>query len=211
MRPSRPTAATATTTTDWDHDRPDAVSGDACASASASSRRMTSRSKTIDKARADRQAQAGSARFLRPARKGLSSCRTSIRASWSAWCCSAAWISRWMDHIDAMDRAARRHRPARLWPTRTPSPNTRLKAMTCSTRWCTSSAKTPSAACIRPASIFRSSAEKSPSRQETNLEQAKAAGGPSGPKRVQKQVGRNDPCPCGSGKKYKNCCGKDKD
>ena len=27
------------------------------------------------------------------------------------------------------------------------------------------------------------------------------------PKRVQK-VGRNDPCPCGSGKKYKQCCGK---
>ena len=27
------------------------------------------------------------------------------------------------------------------------------------------------------------------------------------PKRV-KKIGRNDPCPCGSGKKYKNCCGK---
>ena len=26
------------------------------------------------------------------------------------------------------------------------------------------------------------------------------------PRRVQK-VGRNDPCPCGSGKKYKKCCG----
>ncbi len=25
------------------------------------------------------------------------------------------------------------------------------------------------------------------------------------------RVGRNDPCPCGSGKKYKNCCGKDKE
>ena len=25
-----------------------------------------------------------------------------------------------------------------------------------------------------------------------------------------KTVGRNNPCPCGSGKKYKNCCGKDK-
>lgn len=25
-----------------------------------------------------------------------------------------------------------------------------------------------------------------------------------------KKVGRNDPCPCGSGKKYKNCCGKKK-
>ena len=24
------------------------------------------------------------------------------------------------------------------------------------------------------------------------------------------RVGRNDPCPCGSGKKYKNCCGRDK-
>jgi len=22
------------------------------------------------------------------------------------------------------------------------------------------------------------------------------------------KVGRNDPCPCGSGKKYKHCCGK---
>ena len=22
------------------------------------------------------------------------------------------------------------------------------------------------------------------------------------------KIGRNDPCPCGSGKKYKQCCGK---
>ena len=27
-------------------------------------------------------------------------------------------------------------------------------------------------------------------------------------KKAQKQVGRNDPCPCGSGKKYKKCCGQ---
>jgi preprotein translocase subunit SecA len=42
--------------------------------------------------------------------------------------------------------------------------------------------------------------------------------GPNGGLRVEKQqhtirrikpkIGRNDPCPCGSGKKYKNCCGK---
>ena len=25
--------------------------------------------------------------------------------------------------------------------------------------------------------------------------------------RVQAKIGRNDPCPCGSGKKYKKCCG----
>ncbi|MGQ9812720.1 MAG: preprotein translocase subunit SecA [Dissulfurimicrobium sp.] len=29
-------------------------------------------------------------------------------------------------------------------------------------------------------------------------------------RRADKKVGRNDPCPCGSGKKYKKCCGKDK-
>ena len=28
------------------------------------------------------------------------------------------------------------------------------------------------------------------------------------PVRAEKTVGRNDPCPCGSGLKYKNCCGK---
>ena len=27
------------------------------------------------------------------------------------------------------------------------------------------------------------------------------------PRKAGKKIGRNDPCPCGSGKKYKNCCG----
>ena len=26
--------------------------------------------------------------------------------------------------------------------------------------------------------------------------------------RADKKIGRNAPCPCGSGKKYKHCCGK---
>ena len=26
--------------------------------------------------------------------------------------------------------------------------------------------------------------------------------------RTTPKIGRNDPCPCGSGKKYKNCCGR---
>jgi preprotein translocase subunit SecA len=29
------------------------------------------------------------------------------------------------------------------------------------------------------------------------------------PVRKEARVGRNDPCPCGSGKKYKKCCGRD--
>lgn len=30
----------------------------------------------------------------------------------------------------------------------------------------------------------------------------------SGTVRKEKKIGRNDPCPCGSGKKYKYCCGR---
>ena len=28
------------------------------------------------------------------------------------------------------------------------------------------------------------------------------------PQEAEKKVGRNEPCPCGSGKKYKKCCGR---
>ena len=35
-----------------------------------------------------------------------------------------------------------------------------------------------------------------------------AAAQPAAPKKAVAKVGRNDPCPCGSGKKYKNCCGR---
>ena len=27
-------------------------------------------------------------------------------------------------------------------------------------------------------------------------------------RKIQPKIGRNDPCPCGSGKKYKKCCGR---
>ncbi len=37
--------------------------------------------------------------------------------------------------------------------------------------------------------------------------QAAAAKNPDQNAPVQKHIGRNDPCPCGSGKKYKKCCG----
>jgi len=31
---------------------------------------------------------------------------------------------------------------------------------------------------------------------------------PQKPVKSAKTAGRNDPCPCGSGKKYKKCCGQ---
>jgi len=54
------------------------------------------------------------------------------------------------------------------------------------------------------------------SKFETNKSETPKYNDPSGspnerkavqPVRVEKKVGRNDPCPCGSGKKYKNCHG----
>lgn len=31
---------------------------------------------------------------------------------------------------------------------------------------------------------------------------------PQKPKIAENKIGRNEPCPCGSGEKYKKCCGK---
>lgn len=59
---------------------------------------------------------------------------------------------------------------------------------------------------------FRAMVERvNKQRQEfmASQEGAKNASHPKQPARSEKTVGRNDPCPCGSGKKFKNCCGKD--
>lgn len=50
------------------------------------------------------------------------------------------------------------------------------------------------------------------SRMQTSRDELSASGSgeapqKTGPIKVEKKVGRNDPCPCGSGKKYKNCHG----
>ena len=48
--------------------------------------------------------------------------------------------------------------------------------------------------------------------QASRMQAAAAAGqgdkGAPSPVHVEKKVGRNEPCPCGSGKKYKHCCGR---
>ena len=44
--------------------------------------------------------------------------------------------------------------------------------------------------------------------QETTAQPANSTPAPKGPAVSNKIVGRNEPCPCGSGKKYKNCCGR---
>lgn len=63
---------------------------------------------------------------------------------------------------------------------------------------------------VREAQLPQSEAKRlSAGRQEVSAGRQVAQGGKgSQPIRVEKKVGRNDPCPCGSGKKFKNCHGR---
>lgn len=49
--------------------------------------------------------------------------------------------------------------------------------------------------------------DEAPKREQVAKPQETASDGSFTNERRVKKVGRNDPCPCGSGKKYKNCCG----
>ena len=59
--------------------------------------------------------------------------------------------------------------------------------------------------------LYQARVERAPERRQVAQPvEAKVAGdGPRQPQKSDKKVGRNDPCPCGSGKKYKHCCGKE--
>jgi preprotein translocase subunit SecA len=67
-------------------------------------------------------------------------------------------------------------------------------------------ARQAAAAPNRPATT--AGAQKSPMQEQSTNRQNQET---QQPVRVEKKAGRNDPCPCGSGKKYKNCCGKNAD
>ena len=51
--------------------------------------------------------------------------------------------------------------------------------------------------------------QRPPRREQVMKPDAPNAGAQTPYKNKGEKIGRNDPCPCGSGKKYKNCCGKD--
>ena len=61
--------------------------------------------------------------------------------------------------------------------------------------------------------LFHIQVEKNIERErvarETSTNINDGEGGSHEPiKRKEEKIGRNDLCPCGSGKKYKNCCGR---
>ena len=55
--------------------------------------------------------------------------------------------------------------------------------------------------------------KEAPKREEVAKETSASGAGDgtvqNTPVKKGKKPGRNDPCPCGSGKKYKKCCGRD--
>ncbi len=57
--------------------------------------------------------------------------------------------------------------------------------------------------------IFRVNVVQPQQEQKRQVSENRyAEEGPKKPVRKENKVGRNDPCPCGSGKKYKKCCGR---
>jgi len=52
--------------------------------------------------------------------------------------------------------------------------------------------------------------ERKRKKKTLNLSHGGDDAGPITVRRKEKKVGRNAPCPCGSGKKYKKCCGAGK-
>ncbi|MDY3711084.1 MAG: preprotein translocase subunit SecA [Agathobaculum sp.] len=113
--------------------------------------------------------------------------------------------SKWMDHIDAMTelrsgiglRAYGQHDPVVEYKR---EGFDLFDAMIDSIREDT----------VRMIFLAQVRTREEPKREQVAKETA-AAGADDGtvqkqPKRVGKKVGPNDPCPCGSGKKYKKCC-----
>ena len=110
----------------------------------------------------------------------------------------------WMDHIDAMD-ALRRGIGLRGYGQRDPVVAYRQEG------WdmfedMVSRIHTTTAGILLKATLTK----REPQEQRRPAPGAKhSAPQKSAPARSGgAKVGRNDPCPCGSGKKYKNCCGK---
>jgi len=113
--------------------------------------------------------------------------------------------TRWMDHIDAMDQL-RDGIGFRAYSGKNPVTEYQIEA----THMFEELNHLIREDTVRR--VYQSKVQVTPERVQTAkpVEARLAGDGPRQPRRVKasEKVGRNDPCPCGSGKKYKNCCGR---
>ncbi|ADU28169.1 preprotein translocase subunit SecA [Ethanoligenens harbinense] len=122
---------------------------------------------------------------------------------------------KWMDHIDAMD-ALRQGMYLRAYGQKDPVVEYRIEGFQMFEEMI-GSIREDVVRLLLTVQIHR---QEEPVRQPvTPVQNTQHVGTPTSgtddgpvkkmPIHVGKKPGRNDPCPCGSGKKYKNCCGRD--
>ncbi len=110
---------------------------------------------------------------------------------------------KWMDHIDSMDQL-KREIVLRAYGNQDPVIAYK-KAGYDMFEEMTAKMKEDTVALLMNVNI-----EQAPKREAPKMEMIQNRGTIQAPQNATvvsaKEVGRNDPCPCGSGKKYKNCC-----
>ena len=113
---------------------------------------------------------------------------------------------KWMDHIDAMDQL-RYGIGMRAYGQRDPVVEYKFEGFEMFEEMIRSIQYDSVKRLLR----MRINREQGTPKREKVAEPVTASHGDSGPRkpvvRSGARVGRNDPCPCGSGKKYKKCCG----
>ncbi len=114
--------------------------------------------------------------------------------------------TKWIDHIDAMDEL-RRGISLRAYGQRNPVVEYRLEGFDMFDEM----VESIRADTVRLLLTVQIKSSEEPKREQVAKPTSVSLGG--GDKTMKKQpvrkqkIGRNDPCPCGSGKKYKKCCG----
>ncbi len=109
----------------------------------------------------------------------------------------------WMDHIDAMDEL-KKGMYLRGYGQKDPVVEYRFEGFAMFDEMIDNiKAETVKMVLTVPVRVQRAPIQ----REQVMQPDAPNAGGPKTPFKADKKPGRNDPCPCGSGKKYKNCCG----
>jgi preprotein translocase subunit SecA len=113
---------------------------------------------------------------------------------------------KWMDHIDAMDQL-RYGVGMRAYGQRDPVIEYKFEGF----EMFEEMIRNIQLDSVKMILRMRVNREQGAPQREKVAEPVTASHGDSGPRkpaaRSSEKVGRNDPCPCGSGKKYKKCCG----
>ncbi len=107
--------------------------------------------------------------------------------------------NKWMDHIDAMDQL-RNGINLRAYAQRDPLVEYKFEAYEAFQDMVYSIKEDVVRYVLRVKIVTKPEEKKMVTNQGEGAEKK--------PVHAEKKIGRNDPCPCGSGKKYKKCCGR---